>query len=301
MRVFLTGATGYIGSVVAEALKKHGHTVLGLARSNESADNLQSVGVTPVRGSLYDFPVIAAAATESDAVIHLASTNGPDAPAADRQAVETIISALEGTEKPFVYTSGIFVTGNTGDRVADEDTPLDPTPLVSWRPEVEKLVLNAANRGVRSVVIRPAVVYGRNGGMVTSFLKSARETGTARFVGTGENRWPLVHVDDLAELYVLALESAKPRTILYAAHGPSIRVSKIAEAASRCAGAEGRTRAWPLEEARKELGPFADALVLDQQISSARAIRDYSWTPVAPSLLEELDHGSYRRSAANSK
>jgi nucleoside-diphosphate-sugar epimerase len=298
MRIFLTGATGYIGSAIAENLIKNGHQVHGLARSDMAAARLESKGVRAVKGDLRDVEKLAFAARYADAVIHTASTNGPDAPEADRKAVEAFLSGLKDSNKPLIYTSGVWVMGNTGDKVVDEDSPLDPTPSVSWRPAVERLVLDAAARGVRSIVIRPAVVYGRAGGLVTSFIKSAKETGAARFIGDGGNRWPLVHVNDLAELYALALKEAKPGTILFAAFGPAIRVRKIAEAASRAAGAEGRTKAWPLDEARKELGPFADALALDQQISGARAIRDFNWAPAAPSLLEELDNGSYTRSAA---
>jgi nucleoside-diphosphate-sugar epimerase len=288
MNVFLTGATGYIGSVVAEALIRHGHRVTGLARSEVAAEKLRVAGVKPVNGDLHNAAGISEAATASDGVIHAASTNDQDAPSADLQTVKTILGSLEGSKKPFVYTSGIWVLGDTGDAVADEHTPLKPTPLVAWRPAVEQLVLDAAEHKVRSVVIRPAIVFGRGGGLVTSFAKSAKETGAARYIGTGENRWPLVHIDDLAELYVIAIERAKPGTLLYAAFGPSLRVRRIAEEASRAVGAEGRTNRWPIEEARAQLGPLADALLLDQQISSGRAISEYDWTPKAPSLLEEL-------------
>src|SRR5437764_736703 len=130
---------------------------------------------------------------------------------------------------------------------------------------VEERVLAGARRGIRSIVIRPAIVYGRGGGIPATFVESARKEGAARFIGSGENRWPLVHVDDLADLYLLALEKAPPGTLLLGVSGPSHSVRDVAAAASRGAGAEGRIRAWPLEEARKKLGPYADALVLDQQ------------------------------------
>lgn len=296
MKVLLTGATGYIGSAVADALMERGHEVVGLARSDEAAQKLEAKGIRAWRGSLNEPESIASAARETDAVIHAASINGPDAPQADRQSVEAIIGALEGTRKPFIYTSGVWVLGNTGESVADESSPLDPTPLVAWRPGVEQLVLDAAQKGVRSIVLRPAMVYGRGGGMVTDFLETARKSGAARYIGTGENRWSLIHVEDLADLYVLALEQAEAGTMLMVASGPSMRVLEIAEKASQTAGAGGQTLSWPLTEAQGRLGPLADALVLDQQVSGERARELLQWTPKAPSLIEELEQGSYARS-----
>jgi nucleoside-diphosphate-sugar epimerase len=161
--------------------------------------------------------------------------------------------------------------------------------LAAWRPEAEHIALTGGG-----MVIRPAVVYGRAGGIPAMLVQSARETGAARYIGDGENRWPLVHVEDLAELYVLALEKAKPGSIYMAADGPSYRVREIAEAASYAADAAGATQAVPLEEARKQYGAaFADALVLDQQISAEKAKRELGWKPHGASVLEELRYGSY--------
>jgi nucleoside-diphosphate-sugar epimerase len=295
MRVLLTGATGYIGSAVAEALRAAGHEVTGLARSEEAARGLQERGFGVRRGDLKEPGSLSEAAREFDAVIHTASTNDRDAPEADRATVEAILQSLEGTNKPFIYTSGVWVYGDTGARVADEESPLDPTPLVTWRPANERLVLDAARRGVRAIVIRPAIVYGRGGGIPASLVQAARQKGLVRFVGTGSNRWPQVHVDDLANLYVRALDAAPPATILNAASGPSLRVLDVAEAASRAGGAAGRTESWPLEEARTHLGPYADALALDQQVSGEKAKKLLGWTPQSVSMLEDLEHGSYLR------
>jgi len=201
--------------------------------------------------------------------------------------VETLLDALAGTGKPFVFTSGVWVHGSTGDRVADEDTPLAPTPLVAWRPAVERLVREAAARGVRGSVIRPAMVYGRGGGIVAGFIASARERGATRVVGDGRNRWPWVNVNDLADLYARLLD-ASPGTVVLASDGPSIPVREVAAAASRHAGAGGKVEFWPLEEARRSLGAYADALVLDQQVSSRRARETLGWKPAAPPVLAEL-------------
>jgi nucleoside-diphosphate-sugar epimerase len=169
-----------------------------------------------------------------------------------------------------------------------------PIHLVAWREAVEERVRAAADRGVRSVVIRPAIVYGRGGGMPAEWAKSARQEGAARYVGSGDNRWALVHLDDLADLYVLAIERAPAGTLLLAATGPARTVKEMAAAASRGAGAAGRTVAIPLEEARRTLGEdYANALALDQQAASSRARDLLGWRPHGPDVLEDLERGSY--------
>jgi len=293
MQIFLTGATGYIGSAVADALAKAGYAVVGLARSDDQVRMLAARGLGAHRGDLRDPASLAEGARNADAVVHTALPAAPDAGQVDRAAVEAIIGALSQFNRPFIYTSGCWVLGNTGDRVADEDTPLDPTPLIAWRPAIEQIVLAAASRGVQGIVLRPAMVYGRGGGLVAAFVRSAREQGAARVIGNGENRWTFVHVDDLAGLYVRALQAAAAGTMLFAAHGPAVRVREVAEVASRAAGAGGQVVTVPIEEARQTMGPFADALALDQQISGERAKRVLGWRPQAPGVLEELAGGSY--------
>jgi nucleoside-diphosphate-sugar epimerase len=210
--------------------------------------------------------------------------------------MDAILAALEGSNKPFVYTSGIWSHGDTGGKVVDETSPPQPIALIRWRQAVEDRVLEGARRGIRTVVIRPAIVYGRGGGIPAGFVDSAQKEGSARFVGTGQNRWPFVHVDDLADLYLLALERAPAGTLLLGVSGPSYAVRDVATAASRGAGAGGRTVAWPLEEARKTLGAYADALVLDQQASGQRAQETLGWKPHRPNVLEDIERGSYARS-----
>jgi nucleoside-diphosphate-sugar epimerase len=290
MRVFVTGATGYIGSAVAEHLRAAGHEVEGLARTDAAGQRLLRAGVRPVRGDFGDLDRLAATARAADGVISLGTTYDP---AVDGAAVDAMLDALAGSGKPFLYTSGIWSHGDTGGRIVDETTPARPAELVAWRVAVEERVLAAAERNVRSVVIRPAIVYGRGGGIPAGFAESARKEGAARFVGTGENRWPFVHVDDLADLYLAAHERAPAGTLLLATAGPAISVREVAEAASRGAGAGGRTAATPLDEARRTMGPYADALALDQQASGRRAEALLGWRPHRPGVLEEMEHGSY--------
>jgi nucleoside-diphosphate-sugar epimerase len=226
---------------------------------------------------------------ESDGVIHAGTTNDGRI---DQEAVRAMLDALRGSNKPFLYTSGIWVLGDTGRKIADETWPANPAALVAWRPEVEQLVLAAARTGVRSIVIRPGIVYGRGGGIAADFVKFARETGAARYVGTGENHWPLVHVEDLANLYVRAFQHAASGALFHATDGSAFRVREIAEAASLGAGAGGGTQSWPLEEARKTLGAYADALVLDQLVSSDKARTTLDWQPRMASVVEDLRHGN---------
>ena len=282
LNVFLTGATGYIGGAVADALLRAGHKVTGLARSLEAGNKLRAKGITPFHGDLNSPVDLANAAAQSEAVIHAGTTNDG---AIDQAAVRVMLDALRASGKPLLYTSGIWVLGDTGGKIADETWPVNPTALVAWRPEAEQLVLAA--RGVRSIVIRPGVVYGRGGGIPADFVKSARETGAARYVGTGENHWPLIHVEDLAGLYVLALRRASAGTLFHATDGSSYCVREITQAAG------GRAEPWPLEEARKTLGAYADALVLDQLVSSEKARSTLGWLPEGISILEDLRNGSY--------
>ncbi|MBZ5729237.1 MAG: NAD-dependent epimerase/dehydratase family protein [Acidobacteriia bacterium] len=286
MRVFVTGATGYIGAVVTEKLCAAGHEVAGLARSDESARKLERLGAEAVAGDLRDSGAVAAGARRADAAIHLAMEPSADAPRLDRAAVDAILAGL-GSAAPFLYTSGIWVMGSTGGHVADEGTPVNPTPFVAWRPGHEDLVLHATS--VRGIVIRPAMVYGRGGGFPGDFARQAKDHGVVRYVGSGKNRWPFVHVDDLADLYILAL-AAGAGSLYFASAGPSLPVKDVAHAAA-AAAAGARVEAIPLDIARRTLGPMADALTLDQLVSAQKAVRELGWNPQGRSLVEELSVG----------
>lgn len=297
MVIFQTGASGYIGGAVAEALQRDGHTVRGLARDDQSAAALESRGIQVVRGGLFDSAVLRQAAQQAQAVVHTASTNGPDMEAADRTAVEAMLQGLDGTNHAFVYTQGAWDYGDTGEAIADESWPAHPLPFLSWRPEVAARVRSAAERGVRSIVIRPANVYGEGRGLLTMLTKSARELGAARYVGSGRNVWNMVHVRDLAQLYAAALARAAAGEVFNGAGEPACVLHDLADAASRGAGADGRTESWPLDAARLELGPVADAWALNQRLSGEKARDQLGWTPMGPSVLRDLESGSYTAAA----
>lgn len=286
---------------MAEALRKAGHQVIGLARSEASATKLKDRGIEPHASDLRDAEGLRAVAAWVDAVIHAASPGDATSAETDTIVLDAVLGALRGRNRPFVYTSGIWVIGNTGDRIADEEIPLQPAALVAWRDACEQRVLASAKDGVCASVLRPAIVFGRGGGIPATFLQSARERGAVQFVGDGHNRWPTVHVDDLADLYARALEKAPPGSIFHGAQGDSVRVRDAAMAASEAAGLPGKIEPWPLEEARRTLGAYADALVLDQRISAEKARKILGWEPKQIGFLEDLRQGSYSGRAAKAR
>ncbi len=293
MRVVLTGATGYIGTVVADVLRQAGHTVVGVARSDEALEKLRARGDEAVRSDISTPQDFSGAVRDADAVIHTAATDGPDRAAADSAVVEMVLGLYDGSGKRFIYTSGLWDNGSSIDGATiDEETPTAPPAHLAWRPAVVERVLAMGMRGAKTVVIRPAMVYGRGGGPAATLTAAARAGQTVRVVGTGQNHWPLVHVDDLADLYLRALVQAPAGACFVAAHGDSVKLHEIAAAAAAL-GEGVAVETWPLDDARGVLGSAADGLVLDQRVSSARAKKMLGWAPHAPTLMDEIAHGSY--------
>lgn len=288
MRVLVTGATGLIGGAIARRLAAAGHDVVGLARSDASATKLTDLGYQAMHGDLADAASVAEAARDVDAVVHAASPSDQNTAAYDEAATRAIIDALRGTSKRFVYTSGCLVYGATGDTPATEDSALHPVELVRFRQALEAEILGAVADGVHPIVIRPAWVFGNHGGTAIMMYASAKEHGAARYVGDGQNRWTCVHADDLADLYLLALEKAPAASIFNGAHGPAIPLIEIARAASHGAGAGGRVAEWPLDEAQQALWGFADAIACDQLVSGELAERELGWRPSRHSIIDEL-------------
>jgi nucleoside-diphosphate-sugar epimerase len=301
MRIFLTGATGYIGAAVLDALVRGGHDVTALVRNNEKARGVAKRGAHPVIGSLADLDSFRGAAEAQDGYVHTAfDSSAAGGPSIELPVLETLIAAAKrprtaGPSAPalrfIIYTSGVWVLGKTPEPVA-EDAPINPIPLVSFRPGHEKLVLDAAGEHLRTVVVRPGVVYGGGNGIVGDIFKAA-SNGLVRVIGDGNNHWPLVYDRDLGDLYARLAASGDASGVYHANDEGDERVNDIVSAIKPYLPVKPDVRYVPIEEARTKMGAVADALALDQRIRSPRA-RALGWTPTlhsvagnAARLLEE--------------
>jgi nucleoside-diphosphate-sugar epimerase len=299
MKVLVTGASGYIGSAVSDALSRAGHHVLGLVRSadpgSEKARALARAGVEPVAGSMEGSTEETGSwidrAAACRAVVHCAAEPSRRFHELDRRTVEAVLAAQTSTDLPrsFVYTSGVWVYGDTKGARVDESSPLNAPALVAPRVETEKIVL-AANRGKqRTIVLRPGCVYGGRGGLPGAWFESAVRSGAARFVGDGSSCWSMIHVEDLAELYRLALESAIGGEVLNATDRSRSTVRDCARAASAAAGAKGAVATIPPDEASRTFGPVAECLAFDQHVDSSQAVLRLGWQPRHSGFVDEAE------------
>jgi nucleoside-diphosphate-sugar epimerase len=300
MQVFLTGGTGYIGAAVLDALIKSGHHVTALVRDPEKAARLEARGATPVMGELVTPARYLTQAAAADAVVHTAFESSPRGPAAEKVFLDAVMPAMAaaGAPRTFLYTSGIWVLGPCPEP-ADESAVLAPIPLVAWRPAHETLVLAAASALVRTAVVRPGIVYGGATGIVSDMLKDALN-GLVRVIGDGRNRWPSVYHRDLGDLYARILASPDASGVFHATDDEDERVADIADAIASHVDPHADIRHMPIAEARTKMGPYADALALDQLVRSPRA-RALGWTPTmrgitgnAPRLFEEFRRAAGR-------
>ena len=304
MRVFLTGATGYVGSAVLEALVRAGHQVVAMARDREKVERLTARGTTAILSEIGTPKLYLDALRGSDAVIHTALEASPRRAERDRQALDTFLPALAasaagGAPRTFVYTSGVWVLGKTS-WPADEDAPLNPAAHSAWRPAHEQIVLDAGQDGLRTAIVRPGIVYGGSRGIVSDLLKDALN-GLVRVIGNGKNYWPCVYDRDLADLYVRLIQAPDARGIFHANDEADERVNDIVEAIAAHVPQTPDVRHVPLPEAKKKLGTYAEALAMDQRVRSPRA-RALGWTPTltsvaanVPRLFEEYRNTSKAR------
>lgn len=287
-KVFMTSATGYIGEAVANEFKKNGAQIIALARSNESESRLEKLGFKALRGDIKQPKSFLSAVKDADIVIHTASTGDSDFAKVDQLATEEILSALENSGKTFVYTSGIWLLGNTGAEPADESAPLKPIKMVEFRAELEKKVLAFQNRGVRTIIMRPAVVYDASeNGVIGGFVKAAKEDGFAKYIGNGQNRLSVIHLDDVAAAYHMAVANSEGGAIYHISTDEEITYRDVAELAAEAAGVAGKVQSWPVEEASEAFGPFIDGFLLDQHIVSTN-MKKLGWQPQIQSIREGM-------------
>lgn len=278
MKILVIGASGYLGYAVASALARAGHEVQGLVRRAEAAAMLRKAEVRPLMGTLQEPAVYTAAAEHCSVLIYAAADYQADTLALDRTAVEALLGTVQRGLQPktVIYTSGVWVHGNTGDDMVDETAPLAPPRAVQVRPAIERLVLEHPH--ARGLVIRPGDVYGGRGGLTGMWFEGA-EKGELRIIGDGRNRWPLVHVEDLADAYVRLAESGLRSEVFNVTDRSRASLNEIAEAVVRATGGKAKIARAPLAEAEKQMGAFAECLALNQHIDSRKAVRLLGWQP----------------------
>ncbi|MFB9313900.1 NAD-dependent epimerase/dehydratase family protein [Nocardioides plantarum] len=284
MEILLTGATGYIGNAVLERLLATGHEVRAVVRSEERAAAVRAVGVTPVVGDLLDTGWLRGQLDTVQGAIHTAAGSDENDPALNDSVIDAVLGSFAGTDKPFVHTGGVWTYGEGSD-IRDDD-PQQPPAITSWRPAGEERLLAA---DVRASVVRPGIVYGHGAGIPAMLAGGPRDdSGALVLIGSGEQHWPTVHVDDLADLYLHVLGNAPGGSAYVGASGTNPTVRELGEAV---VGPDGSVVRGSAEEASGRFGPaFAEALLLDQR-SSAPAARSLGWQPSAPALVDLLRDG----------
>ena len=292
MRVFVTGASGWVGSAVVPELIDAGHHVVGLARSDASAQALESAGAEVRRGSLEDIDSLRAGAADSDGVIHLAFihdfNNYDDANQTDRHAIEAMGAVLEGSHRPLVIASGVATTA-VGRPAREDDPPAPEFP----RSEASTITVGLAARGVRSAVVRlPPTVHGRGDeGFIKMLIEIARQTGVSGYVGDGSNRWPAVHRSDAARVFHLALEQARAGAVYHAVGEEGVVTRAIADTIGRHLNVP--VEPVPAEDAMSHFGWIGLIWAVDVPTASAWTRAHLGWNPTGVSLLDDVEAGHY--------
>jgi nucleoside-diphosphate-sugar epimerase len=298
MKIFCTGASGYIGGSVAAALVAAGHQVTGLVRSQEKADAVRARGIQPVLGTLDDGDVLAHAARAADVVVNAANAD-------HRGAVVALLDALAGSGKPLIHTSGSSIIGTRarGERseaVFDEDTPFTPSPARTARVALNEFILSYRDKGCHPVIICPSLIYGLGHGagphsvQVPLLIRLARKRGNAAHAGPGENIWSNVHIDDLVTLYALAIGKAPAGSFYFAENGEN-SMRELCDSINRMLGLKGPPAAMSMAEATSEWGEGTteDTMASNSRVRAKRA-RQLGWLPGARGVIEEIEQGCYR-------
>lgn len=299
MKIFLTGATGYVGAVVAEKLKGKGYKVSGLARNEIAEAKLRGKNVEAIRGELSDFDVLKTAASEADAIIHTAFSHNfddyNDAVKLDREVIKTFGEVLADSNRPLIVTSSSAVLGDTRNNEADEDYPFGETSSRKFRGEAERDAIQLSSKGIRSIILRlPLFVYGRAGSSFLPFvINQAKKENSANYVGSGEQRVSAVHIEDAADLYLLALETSTAKH-LYNVSAETVSMKEMNEAVAELLNV--KTKSISAEKAREQFGKMFEFLSINNQLDATKAKRDLKWSPRDyHSILDEIENGSYRK------
>lgn len=288
MKVLILGASGLIGSAITDDLVRHGHQVLALARSPIAEEALSVKNVDIVRGDLRDPGSWSDRIREVEAVIHVAATFSDDMGAVDHGVVEALIAAAKGDRNPvrFLYTGGCWLYGETGNLVADEETPLNPINAFSWMVDNSRLVLNAGC--FEAMILHPGMVYDRDGGAVGRFVSEAQTSGHLEVWGSLETRWPVVHSTDVASAYRLVLEKGVPGTSYNIAAQEGVVVGQIAQAVAHRFGLTAQPDIRSLDDIVAVQGDWAVGPTLDQQMSGQKIRESLGWKPVHTDILSVI-------------
>ena len=287
-RVFITGASGYLGNAIAIRLARAGHEVIGLVRSPDHAEQLRRVGVQPQLGDLTKPETYVSVLKNCDAAVNASAAREGSPAALDQKALEAFADAAEdGRLRRLLYTSGLWVHGDAHGELIDESMPLNPHELVAWRAAHEDIVLDLAQHEVVPVVFRPGMVYGGSRGILGGWFREARDRGTVTYWGDGSQLWAMVHVDDVAEAYRLGLEHAGAGDRYLLGDGSAHSVRELAEAVARVTGATARP--WAADEVVQAMGAYGKALLSSARINATKARRDLGWVPRHTSFVTEID------------
>ncbi|MCP4328521.1 MAG: NAD-dependent epimerase/dehydratase family protein [Alphaproteobacteria bacterium] len=288
MRILVLGGTGYIGAAVVAEFKAHGHAVVALARSAAAATRLERQGCTIVRGDMRQPAAWLPRVGAVGAVVHTAATFDSEMAAADRRLVDSLLEHFgRGAPGPrILYTGGVWLYGADGAEVINETSPFEPLRDFAWMVEHRNLLV--ASAGVDAVIVHPAMVYDRDGGVISMFLEDARAGGPIRIVGTEGVRWPMVHRDDLAVLYRLALERGRAGHDYLGVAEPAVAVVDIARSIAGRFGLTNDVAVRSTAEFVREKGGWAAGYALDQQVSGAKAQGELGWRPRRRDILREV-------------
>lgn len=299
MKIFLTGATGYVGSTIAEKLKRRGHKVVGLAKSEEAAAKLAENNIEAVMGNLEDFEILKKAAAASDGVIHTAFRHGSgdyeESAQLDRDVVNAFGEALAGTNKPLIIASTSAILADTRMFEADEDFAFDQNSKRRIRGETERDMEQMSSKGVRAIVLRmPLFIYGRGGSaFITFMIEQAKMANSVNYIGSGDYSVSAIHVEDAANLFIAALEKSTAKGV-YNVAAESVSMKELNEAVARLLDVE--TKSISEEKGREQFGKMSDFFSMNNQLDAAKIKRELDWSPNSfTTILDDVENGSYRK------